>query len=845
MTLKAPLNRFCFFLSLAILCLHTLSISHAIAAPVRISDMTPDELERTAATSALKKDWRMVRRVVPELIKVDPAFKKTYVPLLAHALVMSNETERARKLLKGRVDMLSVLTGASYFSGAAPGPGDEALFNKPAIFIFKMGKRNNGSLGGLKLGIFPRNGENIALKRAFYSLIENPTIKELDILNKSVLAKKDIYFLGGEVLWEGKKSLICMAFVDMGRLKSDLAISTKPTGEKVSVALITRQGNDKGRKSLAEHLKAEGFNVEDFGRGNFHDLDKRGKLAGIVLELDEEFTSGGGILKSRFKKVEGRTLVTIYNAVTGKELGIVRGSAAVVHMNEMIGGELSVKKAYEVSSRELVARLRGIKGSVDWSPGTSKPVVVKVAFEQIFSSNYKYYAENPFGEITLRNNTARDFGSVKVSFRIKDYVDYPSEITVGRLPSDSTLKKGLKSIFNSRILELTGDTFLQSEIKVSYFDLGEEKVLTSSHPIYVYEKHALVWDDKGKIASFITPKDPVVMGFARDAVAGYKGVALNKSIVKAKAVFEGMGVIGISYMEDPNNPYGVVSGLTDVVDYVQFPRETLVTKTGDCDDLTSLYASALESLGLRTRLLDAPGHIYMIFDTGVERADILSLGFPEDRFVVMDGSVWVPVETTLVGESFSKAWKRGAENYNKERDELKVIDLNEARKLYKAPNLKTAEFKSKVNVSEIEKMFPGELQKLSGERASHLEGSVSTLGPAGLKRLMVMYARQGLLDEAIDVSRKVEEKAKDSAYFNNLANIYYLKGKNANAVVYYGEAAALAPRDAEILINLSRAHLETGAKSKARGAFKKAYSVDKSVKERYSELYMKLKKAKK
>ena len=49
--------------------------------------------------------------------------------------------------------------------------------------------------------------------------------------------------------------------------------------------------------------------------------------------------------------------------------------------------------------------------------------------------------------------------------------------------------------------------------------------MVKTHPVYVYEKHALVWDDKGKIASFITPKDPVVSGFATSAAGGYRAAA--------------------------------------------------------------------------------------------------------------------------------------------------------------------------------------------------------------------------------------------------------------------------------------------------------------------------------
>jgi hypothetical protein len=44
----------------------------------------------------------------------------------------------------------------------------------------------------------------------------------------------------------------------------------------------------------------------------------------------------------------------------------------------------------------------------------------------------------------------------------------------------------------------------------------------------------------------------------------------------------------------------------------------LYYRGGDCDDLSILYCSLLEVLGLDTAFITVPGHIYAAFDTGIQ-----------------------------------------------------------------------------------------------------------------------------------------------------------------------------------------------------------------------------------
>src|SRR4029077_443990 len=133
--------------------------------------------------------------------------------------------------------------------------------------------------------------------------------------------------------------------------------------------------------------------------------------------------------------------------------------------------------------------------------------------------------------------------------------------------------------------------------------------------------------------------------------------------VNAWSVFRGLGTYGISYQARPNNPYDRVSLDSSTVDTLQFARETLARKRGDCADVVALLSSALESLTVTTCALDAPGHLFLMFDTGETNKD--ALGFPDHLIVPYAGSYWIPLEATQLGSSFMEAWKQGAEEYRR------------------------------------------------------------------------------------------------------------------------------------------------------------------------------------
>jgi hypothetical protein len=416
-------------------------------------------------------------------------------------------------------------------------------------------------------------------------------------------------------------------------------------------------------------------------------------------------------------------------------------------------------------------------------------------------------------------------------------MDFPTELALPAIGPKEERVLPIKAVFNNSILDITENTLLQSEIDLSYNESGAVKAVKMRHPLQVYERHALIWDDKGKIAPFFTAKDPVVMEFATKAVREYNYPEMNQAIVKARAIFGAMAFLGIGYAPDPT-PYSMASSVANVVDYAQFPRETLARKAGDCDDLVSLFGASLKSLGVDVVPIEAPGHIFLMFDTGIMEEDELLFGFERDMYVTYEGSVWVPVEATLTGSSFTLAWLKGIQNFNKWKGEARFVDLKKVWNTYGQPTMPPSEFKQDVSKADIEAMFPGEIEALQRKRADFLAAILAQGRGQGLKDMLIIYGRNGMLKEALEIAGRLNEKdGADPEVLNNIGNIHFLNNDFEKAMRFYKSALARSPGDAGVLVNMARAHLKMGSRGEAEEYFKKALSIDANIKYMYIRLY--------
>jgi sugar lactone lactonase YvrE/transglutaminase-like putative cysteine protease len=464
----------------------------------------------------------------------------------------------------------------------------------------------------------------------------------------------------------------------------------------------------------------------------------------------------------------------------------------------------------------------------------------------VFSNSYKLYEKDGVGAIKLSNNTRSTMNDIKVSFVLNNFMDFPTEQRIAELAPGASREIVLKAVFNNNILTLTEDTPVQAKLEASYFENGQPRVYSQIKTINIYDKHRMGWDERARYAAFVTPKDPLLINFSRSVASEF---GANKEPTQlAAALFNTLGALGVTYVQDPINPYQVTSNKVDYVDYIQYPRETIQRRSGDCDDLVALYSAALESLGIPTRVLLVPGHMLMMFATGVEAS---SDGYTmNDMYVAHEGMLWIPVEATLVGKSFIKAWETGAATYYREKGKegFAVFDVHEAWEKFKPAGLPEDPWRAPVVGREvIERNFPGDLLsvlKISSQTMTRRYLQAIQKNPADMDAHLqtgIILARQGDRAEARKYFRKVvDNQPRNAAALNNLGNLHMLDSQYADAQKYYADAAKADPKDPEILVNLAQAYKAGKNVDKAKEAFTQAQKVDPAMANKYKALGLEL-----
>jgi tetratricopeptide (TPR) repeat protein len=477
--------------------------------------------------------------------------------------------------------------------------------------------------------------------------------------------------------------------------------------------------------------------------------------------------------------------------------------------------------------------------------------ISKIELGEIFSAAYKYYESHPLGKVVITNNTNRTHEKVKVSFSIKGFMDFPTENEIPKLAPKQSVELLIKPVFSNAILDVTENTPVQSEVALTYHVAGEPKTITRSFPVMLYEKHAIRWDQKAKVGSFVTSKDPIVNDFTRAVVQPYvdQYPNLDKSIVYARALYAALGVMGVSYIVDPT-PFQEFSENPTIVDYTLYPRDVLIRKSGDCDGLSMLFAAALENISIETALIDVPGHVFMMFNTGIAESERRMLGFPDEQLVLYQGTAWIPVEMTMVGSSFTLAWQKGAEEYRdwSAKGKVEIISIHKAWEKFKPVTQPSYDFgPGKVKSEEIEAKYAGEIEALARTRLTNLTArylDILKKNPnelTALGQLGILYGENGLTAEAIEQFQKMLALDKINAMaLNNIGNINYLQGRFDDARQAYEASLVSTPGDPGVMVNLARVLLQTGKKDAAKKLFQDAAAIDPRVMRQYAELAVSL-----
>ena len=467
--------------------------------------------------------------------------------------------------------------------------------------------------------------------------------------------------------------------------------------------------------------------------------------------------------------------------------------------------------------------------------------------EQIFPTLSVYYDDHAFGRVEIHNPNDTPLEDVRILFFINTYMDTPKECArVPKLGPGESKTVDLYALFNTEILEIYEKTKVTALVQAKYSSEDTTGKNEQPYTVEILDRNALVWDDDRRAAAFVTAKDPVIMKFAKNVMSlseSEKGI--NENIYKTMAVFTALKELGVSYTVDPASSYQELSGSARTIDYLQYPRQTLDYKSGDCDDLSVLAAALLESVGIETAFITIPGHIFTAFSLGVPYTEAAGLLSNPKDLIEYSGQAWLPLEVTFIKEGFVAAWEEGAKEWQQAEKfgEADFYPIHEAWKTYE----------SVAFFEDAKPRFPDEKEltdAIAGEHAKfvalQLEPKIRALEsrletdshPYRIKnKIGILYARYGLYKRAGEAFSAALEISPDyKPALVNMGNLHVLRQAYDLAVEYYQQAAEAEKEDPAVLISLALAYRELGNHDLALKHYNDAQELKPDLAERYSHL---------
>lgn len=472
---------------------------------------------------------------------------------------------------------------------------------------------------------------------------------------------------------------------------------------------------------------------------------------------------------------------------------------------------------------------------------------VGAKLDSVFPVFYKHYDDHSLGSLAIRNFESVGATDIKATVEVKRYMDEPKPAVVNSaLAPGQTGEIQLYGLFTDKILEIVEATKLPVSVKLQYTQYGktynDEYVATLS----VLDRNAITWDDDRKAAAFISAKDPSVLAFAKSVASSTRDLlspAVNGNLQAAMAVHEALRVQGLTYVKDPSS--ALETNNKQVVDFILYPQQTLGYNSGKCGDLTALYCSLMEAVGVTTALITVPGHILMAVDLEMEPDQATHTFLNPDDLIVKDGTVWLPIETTMRKEGFVKAWQEGAREW-REGEAKKTsafYPVHEAWQTYQPVVLSgtgapVGQKDPRSGANSFKMELASFISSETGPRVAAIQSEIKKGEPSAplYNKLGVLFARFGLLDKAAEqFGLALKTKAPGSAVYN-MGNILFLQGKYAEALSYYNKALAAQPNDATALLSSAKTSAALGKYDMALADYVKLKAVDPALANKYAYL---------
>ncbi len=397
-----------------------------------------------------------------------------------------------------------------------------------------------------------------------------------------------------------------------------------------------------------------------------------------------------------------------------------------------------------------------------------------VRLDPIYGSFFLAYRDTPLGEAEVTNSGKDSFSGGELVFRfegaasgllIEPYSVAVPELRSGGVARISIRPKLSTEALSSQTREVTATTIVSR---------CGAPIVALSRAVFVHGRNMFNWERPERIAVFIDPNDAGVRALV-DRVWPLRPPANRDEfppprLVGALTLITALANLGLQYRTDSGNP---ISERIDskAIDRVSYPGETILARSGDCDDLSVLCCSTLEAAGIPTAFAVGGGHVLLLLDTGISAENLAQTPLDAGTVVVWKDRVWMPIESTDLahpGSNFATAWSAAWPRIQSlSTGEMQMIELKEAWRSFQPMNPPPGEARLEELARGLQSVVMGlnERVAVASQRIAELflenlehrvaEVSRSTAeGPLRAQAIGRIYAHSGLFSQAVQVLYK-------------------------------------------------------------------------------------------
>ncbi|HET9921144.1 MAG TPA: transglutaminase-like domain-containing protein [Ktedonobacteraceae bacterium] len=256
--------------------------------------------------------------------------------------------------------------------------------------------------------------------------------------------------------------------------------------------------------------------------------------------------------------------------------------------------------------------------------GGQSPVRICVkAPPAVFSAFYPsdVATQAPLFTVTYSSSTPV---SLVVSVGVVNFTQSSSQ-TVNATSTTQTLSFVPPLLSRQVLRNLTSEQNTSLQVQVT--DTHKHLYYLNDIPLLLHSRWLMQWVATNRllIGAWVTPNDPSVRALvlkaathlsmeppnAPTAMIGYTGATRQQVMAQVNAIYDALRLdYHIRYVQ-ASIPYSGPGSSAVATQEIKLPFEVLQQRSGMCIELTTLMASAVESIGLHAEIVIVPGHAFL------------------------------------------------------------------------------------------------------------------------------------------------------------------------------------------------------------------------------------------